>query len=187
MFQITSGAYLPRHSLLAKDGKKLVLKKYAKNMIESFIKPSVESGLKTLVIAPKAFQEVESVRQWAVTDPDNYTPSKNAILTNHHRAEGRKRTIRDCDIVFEFHYEPNHNEIQADAKHLYRNAETPLDFTREKQTVSVNGVEFEKTVYIDTHGPRPCITENGRGEIDARSHATSTEHPQRQDHRLFDG
>ena len=52
--------------------------------------------------------------------------------------------------MFEFHYEPNHHEIQADAKHLYRNADTPLDFTREKQTVSVNGVEFEKTVYTDS-------------------------------------
>ena len=148
VFQIASGAYLPRHSLLAKDGKKLVLKKYAEDMIESFIKPSIQAGLKTLVIAPKAFQEVESVREWAVTDPDDYRVSENAILTNHHRAEGRN-DYQDCDIVFEFHYEPNHNEIQADAKHLYRNPDTPLDFTREKQTVSVNGVEFKKTVYTD--------------------------------------
>ena len=117
-------------------------------MIESFIKPSVEAGLKTLVIAPKAFQEVESVSEWATLDPDNYIPRQNAILTNHHRAEGRN-DYQDCDIVFEFHYEPNHDEIQADTKHLYRNAETPIDFTREKQTVSVNGVEFEKNVYTD--------------------------------------
>ena len=148
VFQIASGTYLPRHSLIAKDGKKLSLKKYAEDMIESFIKPSVEAGLKTLVIAPKAFQEVESVSEWAVTDPDNYIPRQNAILTNHHRAEGRN-DYQDCDIVFEFHYEPNHDEIQADTKHLYRNAETPIDFTREKQTVSVNGVAFEKTVYTD--------------------------------------
>ena len=117
-------------------------------MIESFIKPSIEAGLKTLVIAPKAFQEVESVSEWATLDPDNYIPRQNAILTNHHRAEGRN-DYQDCDIVFEFHYEPNHDEIQADTKHLYRNAETPIDFTREKQTVSVNGVEFKKTVYTD--------------------------------------
>ena len=149
VFQITSGAYLPRHSLLAKDGKKLKLKRFAENMIESFIKPSLKAGLKTLVIAPKAFQEVESVCEWAVTNPDEYRAGENAILTNHHRAEGRN-DFQDCDIVFEFHYEPNHNEIQADVKHIYRNAETPLDFTREKQTVSVNGVAFEKTVYTDT-------------------------------------
>ena len=149
VFQITSGAYLPRHSLLAKDGKKLSLKKYAEDMIESFIKPSIKAGLKTLVIAPKAFQEVESVSEWAVTDPDNYKAGENAILTNHHRAEGRN-DYQDCDIVFEFHYEPSHDEIQADAKHLYRNAEKTLTFTREKQTVSVNGVEFEKNVYTDT-------------------------------------
>ena len=148
VFQITSGAYLPRQSLLAKDGKKLILKRYAKDMIESFIKPSIKAGLKTLVIAPKAFQEVESVREWAVTDPDDYKPRQNAILTNHHRAEGRN-DYQDCDIVFEFHYEPNHHEIQADAKHIYRNPETPLDFTREKQTVSVNGVSFEKNAYTD--------------------------------------
>ena len=148
VFQIASGTYLPRQSLIAKDGKKLSLKKYAEDMIESFIKPSVEAGLKTLVIAPKAFQEVESVSEWATLDPDNYIPRQNAILTNHHRAEGRN-DYQDCDIVFEFHYEPNHDEIQADTKHLYRNAETPIDFTREKQTVSVNGVAFEKTVYTD--------------------------------------
>ena len=149
VFQITSGAYLPRHSLLAKNGKKLKLKRFAENMIESFIKPSVKAGLKTLVIAPKAFQEVESVREWTVTNPDEYRAGENAMLTNHHRAEGRN-DYQDHDIVFAFHYEPNHNEIQADVKHIYRNAETPLDFTREKQTVSVNGVEFEKTVYTDT-------------------------------------
>ena len=148
VFQIASGTYLPRHSLIAKDGKKLKLKKYAKDMIESFIKPSVKAGLKTLVIAPKAFQEIESVCEWTVTDPDEYRASETAILTNHHRAEGRN-DYQDCDIVFEFHYEPNHDEIQADAKHIYRNAETPLDFTRDKRTVSMNGVEFKKTVYID--------------------------------------
>ena len=148
VFQIASGAYLPRQSLIAKDGKKLKLKKYAEDMIESFIKPSVKVGLKTLVIAPKVFQEIESVREWAVIDPDDYIPHQNAILTNHHRAEGRN-DYQDCDIVFEFHYEPNHYEIQADVKHIYRNAETPIDFTREKQTVSVNGVAFEKTVYTD--------------------------------------
>ena len=148
VFQIASGAYLPRHSLIAKDGKKLVLKKYAEDMIESFIKPSVESGLKTLVIAPKAFQEVESVSEWAVTDQNDYIPGEKAILTNHHRAEGRN-DYQDCDIVFEFHYEPNHHDIQADAKHIYRNAETPLDFTREKKTIEVNGVSFQKNVYPD--------------------------------------
>ena len=124
VFQIASGAYLPRHSLIAKDGKKLVLKKYAEDMIESFIKPSVESGLKTLVIAPKAFQEVENVREWAVTDPDDYKPKQNAILTNHHRAEGRN-DYQDCDIVFVFHYEPNHHEIQVLAKtHLSQHGYT---------------------------------------------------------------
>ena len=148
VFQVASGAYLPRHSLIAKDGKKLKLKRYAEDMIESFIKPSLKSGLKTLVIAPKAFQEIESVRDWAVIDPDDYIPGQNAILTNHHRAEGRN-DYQDCDIVFEFHYEPNHHDVQILAKHIYRNAETPLNFTREKQTVSVNGVTFEKNVYTD--------------------------------------
>ena len=158
VFQIASGAYLPRHSLIAKDGKKLRLKQYAEDMIESFIKPSVKAGLKTLVIAPKAFQEIDSVSEWAVTDPDEYRAGENAILTNHHRAEGRN-DYQDCDIVFEFHYEPNHHEIQADAKHLYRNADTPLDFTREKQTISVNGVEFEKTVYTDERVQAVCNRE----------------------------
>ena len=148
VFQIASGAYLPRQSLLAKDGKKLVLKKYAEDMIESLIKPSIKSGLKTLVIAPKAFQEVESVREWAVVDIDDYRHTQNAILTNHHRAEGLNK-YQDCDIVFEFHYEPNHHEIQTAAKYIYRNTETPLNFTREKQIVEVNGVRFEKNVYPD--------------------------------------
>ena len=148
VFQIASGAYLPRHSLLAKDGKKLTLKRFAEDMIETFIKPSVKAGLKTLLIAPKAFQEIESVCEWTVLDPDKYRAGENAILTNHHRAEGRN-DYQDCDIVFEFHYEPNPDEIQADAKHIYRNADTPLDFTRDKRTVSVNGVSFEKNAYTD--------------------------------------
>ena len=148
VFQVSSGNYLPRQSLIKKDGKKLVLKKFAKDRIESVIKPSIKAGLKTLVIAPKAFQEVESVREWAVTDPNDYVPRQNAILTNHHRAEGRN-DYQDCDIVFIFHYEPDHHEIQAAAKRIYRNAETPLDFTRDKQTVEVNGVRFEKNVYPD--------------------------------------
>ena len=148
VFQIASGTYLPRHSQLAKDEKNLVLKKYAEDMIESFIKPSINSGLKTLVIAPKAFQEVESVREWAVTDPADYKRKQNAILTNHHRAEGRN-DYQDCEAIFVFHYEPNHHEIQTAAKHIYRNAETPLDFTRETQTVIVGGVRFKKVMYKD--------------------------------------
>ena len=148
VFQIASGAYLPRQSLLAKDGKKLVLKRYAEDMVESFIRPSIEAGLKTLVIAPKAFQEVESVREWAVTDPDDYKPKQNAILTNHHRAEGRN-DYQDCDVSFVFHHEPNHHQIQTDTKHIYRNADTPIDFTREKKTIEVNGVSFQKNVYPD--------------------------------------
>ena len=83
-----------------------------------------------------------------MTELDDYREGHTAVLTNHHRAEGRNN-YQDCDIVFIFHYEPNHHEIQAAAKHIYRNAETPLDFTRDKQTVSVNGVSFEKNVYTD--------------------------------------
>ena len=148
VFQVGSGTYLPRHSLLGKDGKNLVLKKYAEDMIEGFIKPSINSGLKTLVIAPKAFQEVESVREWAITDPADYKRKQNAIITNHHRAEGRN-DYQDCEAIFVFHYEPNHHEIQTAAKHIYRNAETPLDFTRETQTVNVGGVRFKKAIYKD--------------------------------------
>ena len=148
VFQIASGTYLPRHSQLTKDGKNLVLKKYAVDMIEGFIKPSIKAGLKTLVIAPKAFQEVESVKEWAITDNADYKPKQNAIITNHHRAEGRN-DYQDCEAIFVFHYEPNHHEIQTASKHIYRNAEIPLDFTRETQIVKVNGVRFEKTVYKD--------------------------------------
>ena len=148
VFQVASGTYLPRHSLIAKDGNNLKLKRYAEDTIESFIKPSIEAGLKTLVIAPKAFQEIESVMDSAVTDPDEYIPSETAILTNHHRAEGRN-DYQDCDIAFVFHYEPNHHNMQTSAKHIYRNSNEPLDFTREKQTIEVNSVSFEKNTYTD--------------------------------------
>ena len=148
VFQIASGAYLPRHSLIGKDGDTLHLKKHAQKIVEGFILPSIDAGLKTLVVAPKAFQEVESVKQWAVTEMDDFIPGHNAMLINHHHAEGRN-DYQDFEIVFVFHYEPNHHEIQADSKHLFRNPEKPLSFEREKRTVTVGGVSFEKSVYVD--------------------------------------
>ena len=148
VFQIPSGNYLPRHSLVkySTDGKPH-LKARAQELIDAYIRPSITAGLKTLVVAPKAFQKVESVNEWAVTELDDWRAGY-AMLINHHHAEGRN-DYQDFDIVFVFHYEPNHSEIQAAAKRLYRNPETPLDFTREKRAVTVGGVSFEKNVYTD--------------------------------------
>ena len=161
VFQISSGNYLPRHSLIRQEGegedKVLYLKPRAQELVDAFIRPSIEAGLSVLVVAPKAFQEVESVvgdGGWAVTDDpelppiEAITPGQTAFLINHHHAEGRN-DYQDFEIVFVFHYEPNHNEIPLAAKRIYRNPETPLDFTREKRTVSVGGVSFKKVVYID--------------------------------------
>ena len=160
-FQISTGAYLPRHSLITETDGNLHLKPRAQEIVDAFIRPSIEAGLKVLVVAPKAFQQVESVvgdetdgGGWAVTDEpelppiEAITPGQTAFLINHHHAEGRN-DYQDFDIVFVFHYEPNHNEIPLAAKRIYRNPETPLDFTREKRTVSVGGVSFKKVVYID--------------------------------------
>lgn len=106
-------------------------------MVDRFIGPSIEAGLKTLVVAPKAFQEIQTVG------------SLDCDLINHHHAEGRN-DYQDHDIVFVFHHEPEHHEIQNIAKRLYRNVQQPLDFTRERQKVTVNGVTLKKNVYIDT-------------------------------------
>lgn len=105
-------------------------------MVDQFIIPSIDAGLKTLVVAPKAFHKIESVN------------SIDCTLINHQHAEGRN-DFQDHDIAFVFHYEPNHYEIQAAAKRIYRNPETPLDFERKPQTVKVNGVSFEKNTYVD--------------------------------------
>lgn len=148
VFQISSGAYLPRHSLIGKNGKELYVKKRAQEFVDGFIRPSITAGLKTLVVAPKAFQKVESIAEWAVTEMEDYQPGRNAMLINHHHAEGRN-DYQDFDLVFVFHYEPNHHEIQNAAKRIYRNAQTPLKFTREKRPVKVGGVSFEKSVYVD--------------------------------------
>ena len=149
VFQITSGNYLPRHSLLKYgEDKTLILEARAQDLIDGYVIPSIAAGLKTLVIAPKAFQEVESIKGWAVTELDDYRKGHTAILTNHHRAEGRNN-YQDCDIVFTFHYEPDHHAIQNAAKRIYRNPETPLDFTRETRTVTVGGVRFKKVIYDD--------------------------------------
>ena len=137
VFQLSTGNYLPRQSLISRDGEALVLKPRAQEMVDRFIGPSIEAGLKTLVVAPKAFQEIQTVG------------SLDCDLINHHHAEGRN-DYQDHDIVFVFHYEPEHHEIQNIAKRLYRNAEQPLDFTRERQKVAVNGVTLKKNVYIDT-------------------------------------
>lgn len=164
VFQISTGAYLPRHSLIRQEGegedKVLYLKPRAQEIVDAFIRPSIEAGLKVLVVAPKAFQQVESVvgnpegSGWAVTDDpelppiEAITPGQTAFLVNHHHAEGRN-DYQDFEIVFVFHYEPNHNELPLAAKRIYRNPETPLSFEREKRTVSVGGVSFKKVVYID--------------------------------------
>lgn len=136
VFQLSTGNYLPRHSLIYREGEALALKPRAQEMIDRFIVPSIEAGLKTLVVAPKAFQEIEAVR------------SLQCDLINHHHAEGRN-DYQDHDIVFVFHYEPDHSSVQEIATRLYRNAEQPLDFSREKRTVRIGGVSFEKNVYTD--------------------------------------
>ena len=148
VFQIATGNYLPRHSLIGSDDKKLHLKRRAEAFIADYIKPSIAAGLKVLVVAPKAFQKVEGVKKWAVRKLKDFQIGRNALLINHHHAEGRN-DFQAFDIVFVFHYEPDHHAIQNQAKRLYRNSETPLDFTREKRTVRVGGVSFEKMIYID--------------------------------------
>lgn len=136
VFQLSGGNYFPRHSLIADDNGKLKLKPRAQEMIDQFISPSINAGLKTIVVAPKAFQEIESISHLDCT------------LINHQHAEGRN-DFQDHDIAFVFHYEPNHYEIQAAAKRLYRNPDTPLSFERETYPVKVNGVTFQKNTYTD--------------------------------------
>ena len=161
VFQLSTGNYLPRQSLLTRaetvlypgDGEDtevgaLVLKPRAQEMVDRFIIPSLEAGLKTLIVAPKAFQAVESLKGWAVTDIEDFTPQHTAMLINHHHAEGRN-DFQDCDIVFVFHYEPDHHAVQQIAKRIFRNAEAPVEFTREQLAVSVGSVSFEKNIYTD--------------------------------------
>ena len=149
VFQLSTGNYLPRHSLIGyEDNKKLHLKPRAEELINDYIKPSIAAGLKVLVVAPKAFQKVEGVSKWAATKRKDFQIGRNALLINHHHAEGRN-DYQDFDLVFVFHYEPDHHSVQQNAKRLYRNPETPLDFTREKRTVTMGGVSFEKMIYID--------------------------------------
>lgn len=152
VFQISSGNYLPRQSLIRQEGegedKVLYLKPRTQEIVDAFIRPSIEAGLKVFVVAPKAFQEVESVTEWAVTELDDHIQGCNAVLVNHHHAEGRN-DYQDFESVFVFHYEPNHNELPLATKRIYRNPETPLDFTREKRTVTLGGVSFEKVIYVD--------------------------------------
>ena len=149
VFQIATGAYLPRQSLVRySDDETLELKPRAQELVDGFIRPSITAGLKVLVVAPKVFQDIESVKEWAATEMDDFRQGHTALLINHHHAEGRN-DYQDCDIVFVFHYEPHHSEIQNASKRIYRNPEIPLDFTRETRTVKVGSVSFEKTVYVD--------------------------------------
>ena len=137
VFQLSTGNYLPRQSLIAEAEGALFLKPRAQEMIDRFVLPSIHAGLKTLVVAPKAFQEIESVQ------------SLHCDFINHHHAEGRN-DYQDHDIVFIFHYEPDHHSVQQIAKQLYRNPEEPLvSFAREKRTVTVGSVSFDKNIYID--------------------------------------
>ena len=136
-FQITTGNYLPHHSQIGygENGKQ-ELKPRAQQLIDDYIVPSIEAGLKVLVVADKRFQETEAVQ------------ALDCEVINHHHAEGRN-DYQDSDIVFVFHYEPSHNQLPIDAKHIYSTHETPLDFTRAKQTVTQGSVSFEKNTYVD--------------------------------------
>ena len=141
VFQVSTGNYLPRQSLLtAVDSDTLQLKPRAQEMVDRFIEPSVAAGLKVLIVAPKAFDTVRSL--------DALKARETVDLINHHHAEGRN-DYQDHDIVFLFHYEPNHHAIVESAKRLYRNADPPLDFTREPRDISEGSVTFKKTAYID--------------------------------------
>ena len=159
VFQLSTGNYLPRQSLIRQEGtdenRTLHLKPRAQEFVDAFILPTIKAGLKTLVVAPKAFQKVESVigdeksnSGWAVTHIDNIIEGRTAMLINHHHAEGRN-DFQDYDIAFVFHYEPNHHEIIAASKRLYQNPETPLSFEREERTITIGGVNFKKNAYID--------------------------------------
>ena len=148
VFQISTGNYLPRHSLIAQQDGELHLKPRAQEFIDAYIQPSIKAGLKVLVVAPKAFQDVQTVKQWAVTEMADFTPGSNALLTNHHHAEGRN-DYQDFDIVFVFHYEPDHSPLQTQAKHIYRAPETPLSFDRDKRKITQASVRFEKNTYTD--------------------------------------
>ena len=141
VFQLSTGNYLPRQSLIrrSEDGT-LRLKPRAQQLIDDYILPSVNARLQVLVVAPKAFQECPEL--------DALKRRANVELINHHHAEGRN-DYQDFDIVFIFHYEPEHHSVQQTATRIYRNPETPLDFTRAKRTVTFGGVSFEKVVYVD--------------------------------------
>ena len=136
VFQIATGNYLPRHSLIRSDSETLTLKPYAQQMIDYLITPSLKAGLKTLVVAPKAFQEIEAVK------------TLDCEIINHHHAEGRN-DFQDCDIAFIFHYEPCHNTLPLQAKHTYHAPETPLSFDRDTRNITVGSVSFEKNTYTD--------------------------------------
>ena len=79
VFQLSTGNYLPRQSLVKyaggnqTDGKKrpLALKPTAEKLIDLAIKPTLAFGLKSLVVAPKSFQEIPAVSEWADTEPDH--------------------------------------------------------------------------------------------------------------------
>ena len=147
-FQIATGNYLPRHSLIeGTDKEQLTVKPHAKKMIDALIVPTIAAGHKVLVIAPKDLQRCKGVDSWAETDIDKWTPDK-ALLVNHHHAEGRN-DYQAFDCVFVFHYEPNHHAIVAAAKRIYRNEAIPLDFTRETRTITQGAVSFEKKTYRD--------------------------------------
>ena len=140
VFQIATGNYLPRHSLISGENGDLSLKPRAQQLFYHYIQPSIDAGLKVLIVAPKVFQKMPEL--------ERYKDRADVELINHHHAEGRN-DYQDFDIVFIFHYEPEHNEVQRIATRTYRNAATPISFEREKRKVSIGGVSFEKMVYAD--------------------------------------
>ena len=141
VLQIATGAYLPRHSLLATGEKgAAALKGFATSVFDHLIHPTIEKGLKPLIVGPKAFLEIPECQALNDAAPET--------LINHHHAEGRN-DCQDRDIAFIFHYEPNHHDIRNQARRIYRNPKDPLSFERELREVTRGGVTFKKSCYTD--------------------------------------
>lgn len=72
----------------------------------------------------------------------------NLTFINFHHAEGRN-DYQDRDAVVYFHFEQRPDETEKAARIAFPNAEE-LDFTREKMTLKVDGVELEGLMrYMD--------------------------------------
>ena len=138
VYQLATGRYTPRQSLIASENNRLSLKPRAQDML-NIVNSVLDDGKDTLIVTPKAMTAEGTLQHDPLVAKMLSLP--NAHVINHYHAEG-VNTFDQCERAFIFHFEPNPDTIKHIACSLYR--DKTLDFTREVTDFEKNGTRLHQ-------------------------------------------